>query len=586
MIAVDYETYYDKVVSVKTMGPWGYAHDPRTDIYMVSVVGEGISFVGPPSEFRWDRLNGKHLCSHNAGFDHVVTHAAQSRGLIPEFKPASWSCTADLAAYHGLPRALAPAIEQVTGEKHSKDMRNYMSGKNWDYVVKKGRAPEMLDYALKDSEHCLTLWNELSSGWPAHERLLSSLTRSHIYRGVNIDTEKVAKAIEDLTKVREDAADRIPWAGTGVATLSPANVKDYCQLVGIPAPKSLAKDSPLAAEWESAYGHKFEWVAGLRDYRSSNMLLKKFESIRDRTRSDDTMPVYLKYFGGHTGRWSGDSGVNMQNPPQGTMFGTNMRECFVPKPGHKFVLMDQSQIEPRVLAWLVNDRDLLNAVRGGMAIYEAHARATMGWAGGKLKSENPGLYKLAKARVLGLGFGCGWKKFITVAMNLAGVTLTPEESQTTVSQWRSQNPKVCDFWRRLDNGLSTGHKCRHEQVSYSLPSGRRVKWWQPHLDPEDRDSVRVNKWSGQQWNYTWGGKMTENVVQSLGRDIFADQLLKVAKAGIPVLWSCHDEVICEVPERDAADALATVEQIMSTPPDWIPDIPLAAEGSIESFYTK
>ena len=585
MIAVDFETYYSRTHSVSDMGPWNYAHHLDTDIYMVSVVGEGHSFVGDPSKFDWSQLNNKNLVSHNAAFDSVVARAGQARKEFPTFAPRSWSCSADLAAYHGLPRSLADSTKQQFDIELPKVMRNWASGKRWSDIVEKGRGQQMLDYALADSEHCLNLWNALAPSWPGHERQLSAHTRQLIHRGVTTDKEQVNASIVHLQQLKDDAENKIPWKGDG-AILSLPVVKDYCNILGIEMPKSMAKDSEECAAWEDKYGDKFEWIAALRTYRRTNALLKKFTSLRDRTRTDGTCPIYLKYWGGHTGRWSGDAGINFQNLPQGEMFGTNMRHCLVPRPGHRFVIADLSQIEPRVLAWLVNDAELLEQLRDGMPLYEAHARATMHWSGGKLKTEDPDKYRLAKARVLGLGFGCGVHKFVNVARIMAGLEISPEQSRQIVYEWRDQNPKVTAFWRTLDHGLKSAKNFKQDCHQFSLPSGRTVKWWKPRPAPEDTNDIIVDQWKGSKWNHTWGGKMTENIVQALARDVFADCWLRAERAGLRVVWSVHDELICEVPEDQAEEGLASLLEIMSTPPEWVPDLPLAAEGSIEERYTK
>lgn len=585
MIAIDYETFYSRQHTVSDMGPWAYAHHPDTDIYMVSVVGEGHNFVGDPKDFDWSQLEGKDLVSHNAAFDMVVTEGGISREIIPPVNYRSWSCSADLMAYCGYPRALNNAAEQSLGIDVPKLMRNWMSGKHWSDAVEKGKAQELLDYALRDSEYCLQLWEKHHHKWPVSERQLSAHTRTLIWRGVHVETDKLKEGITHLQELRETAGSQVPWASDG-KILSLPTLRDYCAALGVPAPASLAKDSEECAEWEAKYGDKFPWIAALRDYRRTNMLLKKLEAMDRRVRPDGTIPVNLKYWGGHTGRWSGDAGVNLQNLPRGEMFGVDLRTMLTPRPGHKFVVCDLSQIEPRVLAWLAGDTPFLESIRSGTPLYEAHARQTMGWTGGKLKVESPETYQLAKARVLGLGYGCGPHKFRAVAHSMAGLTLEESECHTTVREWRQTNRPVTRFWNRLDQMLESAKNQRKERVEFGLPSGRSVYWWQPRPDHEDPRSIVVNQSKGHIKNYTWGGKMTENVVQALARDIFAHHLLEAEKAGIPVVWSVHDELVCEVPADQAEDALKELTRIMSTPPDWIPNIPLAAEGGIFDHYTK
>ncbi|NBW10122.1 MAG: hypothetical protein EBR82_19050, partial [Caulobacteraceae bacterium] len=139
---------------------------------------------------------------------------------------------------------------------------------------------------------------------------------------------------------------------------------------------------------------------------------------------DVTLPFSLLYWGAHTGRFAGTGGINFQNFNKEPMFtehdplgkGVDVRGMLIPRKGKRFAIVDLSQIEPRCLNYLIGNEALLSKIRGGMAIYEAFARASMGWKGGKLKKESKYLYNLAKAQVLALGYGAGWKKFISMAL--------------------------------------------------------------------------------------------------------------------------------------------------------------------------
>ena len=586
MIAVDFETFYSRTHTVSDMGVVAYANHPDTDIYLVSVYGEGFDYCGRPDSFDWTQLSGRDLVSHNAGFDIIVAEAAMKKGQISNhFVPRSWSCSADLVAYCGLPRSLADAYEAAFNKPVSKLMRNWMSGKSWADAVAKGKAAELVEYAQRDSRYCLELWAHFSPYWPKHERELSASTRKHIWRGVHVDADALDSGVKTLRKTKEDAAKGIPWSGdTDRKLLSLQVLRDYCTTVGIPAPASMAKDSEECMEWEDKYADKFPFIRAIRDYRRANMLLRKLETIQLRLRPDGSIPVQLKYWGAHTGRWSGDAGINMQNLPRGEMYGVNLRNMLTPRKGFKFVIVDLSQIEPRVLAWLSDDTVMLDALRKGLPLYEAHARATMGWVGGRLKDENPDLYRLAKARVLGLGYGCGAGKFIFVARAMAGLELSAADSERIVTDWRRSNKDITSFWRALDAQIQAATD-RRTDFQYALPSGRTMTWWRPKRDIEARGVVASATKNGTPVS-TWGGKLTENIVQAVARDVFADGLQRLEAKGHRIVWHVHDEVIIEAPEATADAALADVIATLSTPPTWATHLPLAAEGSVETAYTK
>ena len=149
------------------------------------------------------------------------------------------------------------------------------------------------------------------------------------------------------------------------------------------------------------------------------------------------MAYELKYFGASTGRWSGGGGLNLQNLNRKTAEGVDLRQAIVAPPGHVLAVADYSQIENRVLLYLAGDVAALDLFRANpdADAYEIHARRTMGYAEAEpLKAwcdrTGSNLRQLAKARALGLGFGCGWRKFIDVARVMAGLELGEDESKT------------------------------------------------------------------------------------------------------------------------------------------------------------
>lgn len=579
-VAVDFETFYSKEFDIKGRGLWHYVSDKQFDAYLVAVVGEGIRFVGHPSEFDWRLLNGKELVSHNASFDGFVFVKLILAGVIPEdVRFQSWNCTANLACYCGCQRSLKDAAHALLGTDVSKDERKWMRGKTWADAVSSGKAEDIKAYTLRDAEVCLALWERYSNRWPAWERELGRLTMLCGWKGVRIDGRLVEESIATLQRVMFDAAAKIPWAdGDDASVLSPKALGEHCRGQGIRPPPSLAEDDPGCEEWERTHGERFPWVAAMRDYRKANILLRKFETMRDRTRpTDGCMGFGLKYFGSHTGRWSGDSGFNIQNLHREETFGVDLRRCIVARPGRKFIVSDLSQIEPRVMAWISGDHALLDQLRRGVPLYEAHARQTMGWTGGSLKKENPRLYALAKARVLGLGYGCGPDKFVSVARTVGGIELSLPDARSTVTAFRQSNRRIIELWNRL--GTDFQRSVRDGTYQVELPSGRCLTYF----NISSHGGWTCQTQLGGPKVRMYGGKLAENLIQAVARDVFAEALLRLAAAGVDVVFHCHDEAVCEVPiDTDPAD----IERLMSITPDWLHGCPLAAESVETEHYLK
>ena len=579
--AVDFETYYDRDYSVKTLGPVAYASDSRFDAYLVSMVGDnGFEWVGHPSQAPWHQLSGHRWVSHNASFDQAVFMRLLSLGVVPkDISPSAWLCTADLCAYLQKPRSLGESVRVLFGHKLNKAIRSRQSGRKCTHDLFPDKT--LLAYALDDARFCLKLWCHLQDRWPETERELSHLTRMWGFAGVCVDRERLAADMRALDALRSEARARIPWVQDGSeVVLSKRHLALACREAGIEPPKSLAMDDEACADWEDRYGDQFPWVAAMRQWRRTNMLLAKYEAIVRRIQADGRMPYNLKYCGAqHTGRWSGDAGVNLQNLPRADLFGVNLRACFIPAPGCVFVIVDFSQIEPRVLAWLAEDRVLLDHIHRCSDFYEAQARAMGMWDQPEPLRSNPDLRHRIKQLNLGLAYGMGPKRFQTIT----GLPLV--EAKKLVALYQQKNKPVLTMRDELERKARRASQSRsNPTLCLELPSGRVIEYF----DVQTKKGLTAQFVQGaKERKYITGPLLTENVTQAVAREVFAAALLRVqAITDCRVVWHVHDEIICEVPKESAAALQAEIERVMCLPPDWAPDLPIAVESSIEERYTK
>jgi DNA polymerase I-like protein with 3'-5' exonuclease and polymerase domains len=584
--AIDFETYYSKTHGVQTLGPVGYAQHPDTDIYMVSIVtSDGLEWVGDPMSegCPWSEIAGAEWVSHNRSFDLAVFAA-----LNPpeEAWPKVWHCSADLCAYLGVKRDLKTASEILLGVKVDKAPRDKMKGKRWADVDLLQR-DEMLAYAFDDSRHCLAIWLGYSDQWPEWEQRLSRQTTRMGHQGVNVDTVAIEKAIKELQAQMADNGARIPWyntttdKGKPVPLTSPKAVAAHCHNVGIDPPKSMAKDSEEFETWLTQYGDAHPFAEALGVQRSLNRTVEVLKKMRDFT-VEGRMRYGLKYGGAHTLRWSGDGGLNLHNFPRKTKGGVDLRGMITPKPGHTFLNADYSQIEARVSLWIAEDTDQLKMIAGGVDVYEAHARRTMGYKDPRPMSEaDPEGRQMAKVRVLGLGYGCGAAKFVAVAAAMGGVTLTPAEAKRVVTEFRRTNKGLVDWWDKLFKGLKLQ---RGGTFQMTLPSGRVMEYFNVTND----QGWRCEMVRGAGLRYVYGGLLFENLIQGIARDLLGHHLNLLEDLGgyyEPVLH-IHDEFLFEVPESEADAAKQQLEQTLTALPDWADGLPIEADVRQLDRYTK
>jgi DNA polymerase len=286
------------------------------------------------------------------------------------------------------------------------------------------------------------------------------------------------------------------------------------------------------------------------------------------------------YCGAHTKRFSGSGGnLNLQNLPRKEMFGVDLRAQIVAPEGSSFVVVDLSQIEVRTLCWLAKDWDTLKEIRGTDDMYEAFAIRFGLWnkEQGSMKASNPGLRQTVKGMVLGCGYGASAKKYAMI------MKCSLEEAEKSVELYQTKMNKVVALWRKFKRDIKMSAKSGEYRVE--LPSGNAMHY-KGVTNAADSLVCTMVRNGRPVLVRPWHGMITENCSQSLARDIFCYHLRKIEEAGHKIILHVHDEVVIECADADAQSTLANVVALMRTPPPWIPDIPLDAEGHTVKVYSK
>ncbi|MDY7112150.1 DNA polymerase [Eubacterium callanderi] len=360
--------------------------------------------------------------------------------------------------------------------------------------------------------------------------------------------------------------------------------------------------------------------------------LAKYATLKDGTCADGRFRGMLQFYGAKTGRWAGRA-VQPQNLPRNYMATLDtarelvmqknveglkliygnvqdtasqlIRTAFVPTEGCIFAVADYSAIEARVIAWLAGENWKLDVFRTHGKIYEASASAMFGVPLKKITKGNPEYELRAKGKVAELALGYQGSDGALIQMGALKMGLEEEELPDIVRRWRASNPRIKDLWWKLDRAavqcvkygtpqyLQKGIVLSRDQeyLFITLPSGRQLFYLHPGILP--------NRWGDDAISYegrgaskkwvtleTYGGKLTENVVQAIARDCLAEAMYKLHCAGYKICFHVHDEVILEVPKNDPCYNLDNAIKIMCEPPAWAPDLPLNADGFTSDYYKK
>ncbi len=380
-------------------------------------------------------------------------------------------------------------------------------------------------------------------------------------------------------------------------------------------------------------------VLGLRQEMSKTSV-KKYSAMMNGICTDNRVRGLLQYYGANrTGRWAGRL-VQVQNLPQNhlpdldlarllvkegdlemleLLFGSVpdtlsqlIRTAFVAPPGHRFIVVDFSAIEARVIAWLAGERWRLDVFNTHGKIYEASASQMFkvplesisykDASGETVKGPNYALRAKGKVAELALGYQGGPNALMTMGALRMG--LLEEELPQLVKMWRNANKAIVNYWeevgdaaiRCVESGeaVTLKHGIRFFQekgiLFIELPSKRRLSYIKPHLKPskfgghalwyEGMDQT-TKQWGLQQ---TYGGKLVENIVQAVARDLLADAMLRSSDAGYKIILHVHDEIVFEMPTGQGS--CEEVNRIMGNPVPWAKGLPLTADSYETDYYKK
>ena len=303
------------------------------------------------------------------------------------------------------------------------------------------------------------------------------------------------------------------------------------------------------------------------------------------------LPVPVRYYAAHTGRWGGDDKINLQNLPSRGPNGKKLKRSMIAPNGCVLIDCDSSQIEARVLAWLAGQDDLVRSFEKGEDVYVKMASRIYSKPEEEITKDER---FVGKTTILGSGYGMGAVKF-QAQMGTFGFEVDIEEARRIIQVYREANGEISGLWREAELMIRELAKGEEKSIgvpqvlkpegklsAVRLPSGLLMRY----DELEGASNSRGTEYTYKRRNgraKIYGGKFVENACQALARCIIAEQMLKITKK-YRVVLTVHDSVVCCVPEEEVGEAQQYIESCMRTVPDWATGLPLDCESGIGRSY--
>lgn len=645
-LAIDIETYSS--VSLQKCGVYAYASSPDFEILLFGYAWDDgpvevidmASGQKLPQELQ-DALYDPEILktAFNASFERTCLSAFMGRVTPPE----QWSCTAVMARELGLPGSLE-MVGQVIGlpedkqkSKTGKALIRYFSIPCKATKVNGGRTRNLpqhdpdrwklyVEYNRQDVEAERAIRHRLQK-FPvlASEQDLYVIDQNINDRGVGVDTTLAAKAVEidQIVKARllDEAKDLTGLDNPKSAT----QLKSWIEEVSGYEVESLNKKMIGAVRT----GTDNEAVHAMLDIRQglSKTSTEKYSAMLRTVCPDGRIRGLTQFCGAaRTGRWAGRL-VQMQNLPQNKMPDKDLdcarqlvrvgdidtlellfddtanvlsqliRTAFIPKEGSRFIVADFSAIEARVLAWLADEQWRMDVFNTHGKIYEASAEQMFHLPPGSVKKGDP---MRQKGKIAELALGYGGSVGAMKNMGALEMGLAEDELKPIVNSWRAANRSITKLWWDTDAAvrrciqtkapidLPHGMRLRKQGplLRLRLPNGRELSYVKPRIDEDDNITYEGTIQSSGGWGRieSYGPKFVENIVQATARDCLAEAMFRLERAGFPIVFHVHDEVICEVP--NGVSSAKELGALMGQPISWAPGLPLRADAYECEYYRK
>jgi hypothetical protein len=595
ILTIDFETYYSQAYSLTKLTTEEYIRSDDFEVIGVSVqvdCSEPLWFSGTHAEtkgwlnqFDW---SNSFALAHNAMFDSAIL------SWIFDIRPKAWLDTLCMArATDGLEvgNSLAKLADRYGIGKKGTEVLNALGKRRADFT--KEELARYGEYCCNDTSLTYVLCQILIDRFSLSELKLIDLTLSMFYNPVlKLDTLLLEQHLE---VVKERKATLLEACISDKDTLmSNPKLAELLISLGVEPPMKI---SPANGKETYAFAKNdegFKALAEHPDERVQAIVSARLgtKSTLEETRTErfigislrGTMPVPLRYYAAHTGRWGGDDKLNLQNLPRKSL----LKKAIVAPKGYVLVDADSSQIEARTVAWLSGQNDLVKAFDDKQDVYKIMASSIYGKDETEITADER---FVGKTTILGAGYGMGASKF-AIQLKTFGVEIDDAEATRIISVYRETYGRIPNLWKEANRSLEAFRHRKTAQVGcqpqalsltengFLLPSGLYLNY--PDLKKD----------SDEQWSYAsrrgrikiYGGKIVENLCQALARCVIGEQMLRISKR-YKVALTVHDAVMAVVKEEERDDAIRYVAECMSWRPKWAETLPLACEIGAGNNYS-
>jgi len=602
ILTIDFETFYSRAFSLSILTTEEYIRSPNFEVIGVAVKvnnNETQWFSGTKADTK-KFLNGfdwanSIAVAHNAVFDIAILN------WCFDIRPKKIADTLSMArAIHGteVGVSLAALVKHYNLGEKGTEVVNAMGKRRIDFSDED--LSRYGDYCINDVDLTYRLLECLASNFPTIELSLIDLTiRMFTEPVLELDAIRLKNHLTDVQHKKQTLMNEIVASREDL--MSNPRFAEVLKTFGVEPPMKI---SLTTGKETFAFSKSDEGFKALLEHENATVQALVSARLGVKSTIEETrterfikiaqrgkLPIPLRYYAAHTGRWGGDDKVNMQNLPRTSP----LKNAIFAPPGYMFIDSDSSQIEARTLAWLAEQNDLVDAFERGEDVYKIMASAIYGKPENEVTKEER---FVGKTTILGAGYGMGSAKFKN-QLKVFGVDLSEEECQRIIRVYRETYPRIPALWRQASDALVAvaneqtailgreGVLAVEGSKGIRLPNGLYIKYtnlrrW---VNDQGKEELVYDTKKGKSVipNRIYGGKVIENVCQALARIVIGEQMLRVAKK-YKVAMTVHDAIGCVVPEHEAQTGKEYVEMCMKMRPKWALDLPLNCEAGIGKTY--